>query len=251
MKSIDTHVHFLVSKVAEPDWAEIAFAVSAARTDGVDILCVAEHLDALHYESLITGIFDELRLGGSSLAPGILRLDNGLILCSAAEVALKGGGDVGLHCAPKQLLAMDKARGAYSLSELIEYTTPFSEGALLVAHHYFWANKSFAELPHFAHKIDAVELPAKDLARTNDYTQLAQQLNLPMIGASDAHTWVQIGSCRSQFETSGDHDFDHGQLKRLVRDGALRAKPLEQAAERVRISRLLRDNLEAKAAASC
>jgi histidinol phosphatase-like PHP family hydrolase len=250
MKSIDTHVHFLVSKVAEPDWAEIGFAVRAARSDGIDIICVTEHLDAVNYEALVRGIFDEMRLGGTLIRPGVLQLDDGLILSSAAEIALKGGGDVGLHCSPQQLLALDRAKGAYSLADLVEHIAPFKDEVLLVAHHYFWANKSFAELPMLAQHVDAVELPAKDLAHTQDYVELAQRFDLPLIGASDAHTWVQIGSCRSHREVVSSGDFSHEELKRWVRGNELRAVPLEQAAERVRISRLLRDNLDARAA-SC
>lgn len=249
MNNIDTHVHFLVSKAAEPDWAEIGFAVRTAHGDGVDIICVTEHLDAVYYEALVKGIFDEMRLGGTLIGPGVIKLENGLILSSAAEVALKGGGDVGLHCSPQRLLALNKTKGAYSLTELVEYVSPFADESVLVAHHYFWPTKSFAELPALAHRIDAIELPAKDLVHAQDYQELSLQFNRPLIGASDAHTWVQIGSCRSQCEITIEHGFNHGELKRWISGGALRAAPLEQAAERVRISRLLRDNLEARAVA--
>lgn len=251
MKTIDSHVHFLVSKVADPDWAEIAFSVRAARGDGIDVICVTEHLDAVHYGALIRGIFEERRLGGTLVGPGVLRLDDGLTLSSGAEVALKGGGDVGLHCAPERLLALDTAKGAYSLAGLVDVVAPFADEAVLVAHHYYWSNKSFAELPALSAHVDAVELPAKHLARAADYAALAAQLAKPLIGASDAHTWVQIGSCRSECDVAGDGGFSHALLKQWIRDGGLRAVPLAQAAERVRISRLLRDNLEARAVAAC
>ncbi len=246
MKNIDTHVHFLVSKVAEPDWTEIGFAVRAARSDNIDIICVSEHLDAVHYEALVRGIFIEGRLGGTLIGPGVLKLENGLILSSAAEIALKGGGDVGVHCAPDRLLALDRGKGAYSLAELLELVSRFADESVVVAHHYFWGGKSFAELPVLASRVDAIELPAKDLSRSQDYSNLALRLGRPLIGASDAHTWVQIGSCRSLYEAGNDDEFSHAQLKQLVRGDYLRATPLSHAAERVRISRLLRHNLEAR-----
>lgn len=248
MKSIDTHVHLLVSKVAAPDWAEIAFTMRAARGDGIDVLCITEHLDAVHYVTLVRGLFDEKRLGGTLVGPGVLQLDDGLVVSSGAEVALKGGGDVGLHCSPDRLLALDRAKGAYSLSELIANVAPFADEAVLVAHHYYWSNKSFAELPAMADRIDAIELPAKDLARAEQYSQLAQQLDRPLIGASDAHTWVQVGSCRSHCDSASDAEFSPRVLKSWLHKRELHAVPLAQASERVRISRLLRDNLEAKAA---
>lgn len=243
MNRIDLHVHFLISKVAPPDWQDLAFLVESARNDGLDILGVAEHRDALHYQTLIDGLFSELRLGGTLIAPGVLRLENGLILSSAAEVALAGGGDVGVHAAPERLLALKSEKGAYTIGELLAALGE-DTGTTVVAHHYFWNNKSFAGLDYVADRLDAVELPAKDLAKADKYRELALVLDLPLVGSSDAHTWVQVGSCRSEVGVDVAHQFSHELLKYLVRQRRLSAVPMEQAAERIRISHLLRDQLE-------
>jgi hypothetical protein len=249
MTSIDTHVHFLISKVAEPDWRELAFFVEAARGDGLDHICVSEHLDALHYESLVRGIFEEMRLGGEMLHPGVIRLGNGLVLSSAAEVALRGGGDVGVHARPEVLLALRREKGAYTVRELLDGLVADVDRVAVVAHHYYWANKSFDGLSENASRIDGLELPAKDLRNEERYRSLSASLSLPLIGASDAHTWVQAGSCHSVIADGDSLVLDHGTLKRLMRKGALTATPIEHADERVRISKLLRQHMENAVAA--
>jgi hypothetical protein len=248
MKHIDTHVHFLISKLARPDWEDLSFLVEVARTDGIDLLCVSEHRDSVHYEELVIGIFEELRLGGEVQATGVVRLESGLVLSSAAEVALKGGGDVGVHCCPRKLLSLNKEKGAYSLEELLGAVSDVDE-ASVVAHHYYWPNKSFAEIDRLARRLDALELPAKDLANSARYEALAERCELPLIGASDAHTWVQVGSCRSVVQVDDLDAYDHSVLKSWFSDGCLRAVPMDHASERVRISKLLRNRMESRAAA--
>lgn len=244
MFAIDTHVHLLVSKAAKPDWDEIAFATQAAGNDGLTTLCITEHLDALHYPALIRGLFLEQRLGGRLLSPGVLKLANGLCLSCGAEVSIGGGGDIGVHAEPEVLLGLDQRKGAYSLADLIGTLRSQPSPFAMVAHHVYWPGKSIAALTRQARNLDALELPAKDWEHVDQYLELAADLALPVVGGSDAHTWIQIGSARSIAQVAPDEQFSPGRLCRLLKDGAIRAQTLASAAERIRLSGILRTRLD-------
>jgi hypothetical protein len=247
MFAIDTHVHLLVGKAAPPLWDEIAFATTVASADGLAVLCVTEHLDANHYPALVRGLFGTLRLGGRLLSPGSLLLDHGLLLSCGAEVALEGGGDIGVHAAPQVLLELDRRKGAYSLAALLAALRAQPAPFALVAHHVLWPRKAIDGLARHAGALDALELPGKDAARAEAYRSRAAELDLPMVGGSDAHTWVQIGSARSVVAAAGIgiEAFSPSLLRSLLRDNAIEAQVLDAAPERVRISSLLRGRIEA------
>ncbi|PJD91621.1 MAG: hypothetical protein CK424_06230 [Legionella sp.] len=94
---IDTHTHLFLTKESKPDWKSINFYFDIARMKDLDVVCCTEHLDAIHYSHLLNDLFLNNILGGELLDEGVVRLPNGLIATSGAEVALSGGADVGLH----------------------------------------------------------------------------------------------------------------------------------------------------------
>jgi len=243
---IDTHVHLLVSKAAPPLWEEISFTADVARQDGLDVICITEHLDAQYYPDLVHGIFLEGKLGGELRAPGVVRLENGLILSSGAEIALCGGGDVGVHAAPEILLALRREKGSYGLGELLATLPTESNALAVVAHHYYWPGKCIAGLADYTDRIHAIEMPAKDLDNAQRYSDLAERLNLALVGGSDAHTWLQVGSCRSDGDLDVAETFDPEHLRSMMIRRALQVRPLPAAAERIRMSKIFRTRLESQ-----
>lgn len=245
---LDTHVHLLVSKTAAPDWPEIRFTAEAARRDGLDVLCICEHLDAVHYPTLMRGLFDDLRLGGRILRPGILRLENGLVISAGAEVSLAGGGDVGVHAAPEVLLSLDRRKGAYTLAALLAELDRRGAERAMVAHHVYYGSKWIAELPAVGARLDAVELPAKDLGAADRYVALAGELRLPMVGGGDGHTWIQVGACFTDLQDEMLPDaagFSPHAFRQALARRHVRPVPVAGADRFLRMSRLYRDRIEA------
>lgn len=240
---IDTHVHLLISKTAKPDWAEIAFTTEVAVTEGLHVICVAEHRDALHYSELIEGLFFENKLGGELIEPGMLSLPNGSILSSAAEIALKGGGDVGVHASPEVLLSLRPEKAAYSLEELLAELHPHRHDVTVIAHHVFWKNKGIAELRQCAGLVDGLELPAKDLAQEVRYRALADELGLALVGGGDAHTWPQVGQCRNQLLVDSNPHFNRSVLKSAIRERDFTVVHGADVVSRVRLANMLRKRM--------
>ncbi|RQR51938.1 hypothetical protein DIE07_29615 [Burkholderia sp. Bp9002] len=248
---LDTHVHLLISKTARPDWDEIRFTLDAARRNGLDVLCICEHLDAVHYPDLLEGVFDANRVGGERLAPGVLRLESGLLLSSGAEVSLRGGGDAGVHAPPDVLRRLERQKGFYALPQLLDVLKAGGGETAVVAHHVYFGRKWIDELPVVGKQLSAIELPAKDLASREKYELLAAQLELPMVGGGDGHTWLQIGACHTEIDEAEWPDasvFSIARLKDALK--RYRAEPVAVAgADRlVRMSRIYRQRLEQAAA---
>lgn len=241
---IDTHVHFLVSKEARPNWEEIKFATEVARYEGLSLLCICEHLDAIYYPELMDGLFIKRLLGGDLIEPGVLRLSNGLILSCGAEVSIEGGGDIGIHASVATILSLNRSKGAYSLQELLSKLSESSDTTLAVAHHVYWPRKWIENLSDSAPQLDAIELPAKDLSQTSRYDALGHDLKLPIIGGGDAHTWLQIGTCYSEVPLDESEFSGREILKSLMQQRRLMAVPLADASRRVKLSGLLRSHIE-------
>jgi hypothetical protein len=247
---IDTHVHLLVSKAAPPDWQEIPFMLDSARRDGLDVLCICEHLDAVHYPDLMRGLFIERRLPGTLLRPGVYRLENGLVISAGAEVSLRGGGDVGVHATTDLLLSLNRQKGFYSLPELLVLVAGQGDRCAAVAHHVYYGTKWIADLPKVGGRLDAVELPAKDLASRDKYRSLSGDLGLPLVGGGDGHTWIQIGACYTELD-DGDlgsaDDFSVPAFKAALKRRHVKPVPVPGAERFIRMSRIYRERLDAAA----
>lgn len=218
--NIDTHVHLLLTKDSSPSWREIKLVAEVARAKGIDALCITEHLDARYYEQLVKGIFFEKRLGGQIVSPGICVLDNGLILTSAAEVSIKGGGDIGVHTDPDTLLSLDKEKGIYSLDSLCNVLTARNQPYVLVVHHIYRPGKWVSLSDEQVEKIDALELPAKDVNLLDKYRCYRIVLDIPSVTGSDSHTWAQIGAGYTNFpnkeNSNGEVSLTFSELKQMI-----------------------------------
>ncbi|AJX35245.1 PHP-associated domain-containing protein [Burkholderia oklahomensis] len=243
---LDTHVHLLPSKSASPDWDEIRFTLDAARRDGLDAVCICEHLDATHYHALLADLFERNVLGGAPLSEGVLRLPNGLTVSAGAEVSLRGGGDAGVHASPSTLRALDPQKGVYSLPALLDALEAAGEPYAIVAHHVYFNHKWIDELPSAGRRLDAIELPAKDLGASDRYRSLASQLELPLVGGGDGHTWLQVGACYTFFPDdawSSGADFSVQRFKDALKARHAEPVPIPGADRFIRMSRLYRDRI--------
>ena len=117
---IDTHTHFLPSKSSTPDWKNISLYFDMAVNNDIDVLCYTEHLDAINYSSLLQEIFISNKLQGDIMGDGIIKLKNGLIVSSGAEISIAGGADVGVHANASTLLQLNTNKGFYTLESLVQ-----------------------------------------------------------------------------------------------------------------------------------
>lgn len=241
---VDTHVHLLVSKSARPDWQEIEFCFEVARRDGLDALCIAEHRDADGYEELIEGIFLRPKFDGQILEPGVILLANGLVLSSAAEVAIRGGGDIGIHTSPEKLLAIPKDKGIVSGIELLEMLSRDASEYVAVLHHLLIPGKWPIDVEAWGIKVDAIELPGKQLESETEYRSIAEKLSKPIVGGSDSHTWIQIGICRTELLDSTELYFSPKMFKASLAECQVKALPITNSARFVSLSKLYRARLE-------
>lgn len=240
---IDSHVHLLSEKRSPPRWNDIRLTVDAAATLGLDVLCIAEHRDATCYEELVQAIFTHGALGGVSVHPGVRVLDSGLVLSSAAEIALRTGGDVGVHAAPEVLLALRRDKGAYTLAELVEELDATGQPHLVVGHHLYWNGKWISALDAYPRHLHAIELPAKDLGNAERYAMLSERAGLPTVGGSDAHTWLQVGACCTRIDAGDAERFSVSWLKDVIATGRARPEPSPGAARLVMLSEVYRRSL--------
>lgn len=189
---IDTHTHFLPRKNSTPDWKTINFYFQVARHHDLDVICFTEHLDADFYESILNSVFEENCFSGEIIDDGIIRLPNSILLSSGAEISLTEGADVGLHAKPSILKKLNKEKGFYSLDSLVETLESLCSNYVLIAHHLFKTGKWIDDFNKKSALIDAIELPAKDIAQEDKYRELSFLTDKPFVAGSDSHTWLQL-----------------------------------------------------------
>jgi hypothetical protein len=195
---LDAHVHLLLSKQQSPDWEAIERTLMVAKVDGLDAICVTEHIEADAYQSLMEGLFVQGALAGSVQENGRLSYQ-GVAIFPGAELELASKVNVGVHTDLEGLLALKRDVGAYTLdslhADLMRRDKPFK----LVAHHILWPGKTCDDLAALSRYVSAIEVPAKDLANAQRYVALAAVLGLDTTGGSDTHTFIQVGACRTVF----------------------------------------------------
>lgn len=204
---LDTHVHLLIDKQAVPDELQIRMTFKYASRQHLDGLCVMEHLDADHYPRLMTALFEENQLGFERCGDA-LRTDDGLHVYPGAEVAIKGGGDVGVHASVRALLSLERSKGFYGVESLREALHRTGEPFVMVAHHMLLPNKRLAELEKHPALVDAVEVPGKDPGAREAYLSRARNDHLPVLSGSDAHVWIQVGAGSVRIPGNGGDQLD-------------------------------------------
>jgi histidinol phosphatase-like PHP family hydrolase len=243
---IDTHSHLLYSKEAAPDWKAINFHFNMAKVSGLDVVCVTEHLDALHYSELINSLFQQNCFAGEILEDGIIQLVNSVIISSAAEVSLKGGADVGLHVKPTVLQILNKNKGYYTLDTLVDEVASLTDDYIIVGHHLYRPGKWIEDIEEKAKFLDAIELPAKDIVQSKKYESLRISLDKPFVAGSDAHTWIQLGvghTIIKEEEYKEKYIFNIKSLKRAINDNKLSVQILSESEKIIQMSGMYRQYL--------
>lgn len=236
---IDTHTHPLMGKDAKLNMDVVKFNIHVAEIKKIDVLCITEHLDAIHYRDLVKSIFIENQLGGKQRSGGIIEISDSLLLSSGCEISIRGGADIGVHTAPEVLFALNPEKGFYTPRTLHVALKELTDDFIMVAHHLYNPGKWIDSLEEDISLFDAIECPGKDIDREQKYKSLATSLGKPAVSGSDSHTWIQLGVGRTIVDLDREN-FNIKSFKKSIRSNNLKIKYLSNAKENVSLSKLFR-----------
>ena len=193
LKRIDTHSHPKISKHFAFDPGAVTRMIGMARRVGLDGLAMTEHFHATAYWDVhnhLTATFPER--GGVFWA-------GDLALIPGAEVNIREGAHVIVLGEVAELRRLDESfpqrlseHYEPTLREFLNVTDDF-ELARIGAHMF----RRTKELGKFAaadlKRLHALEINGKDFGTEVMLLAQARALNLPIVGGSDAHHWLQTG----------------------------------------------------------
>jgi len=193
----DLHVHTKVSKVIPFRMSYFLRAVSRARYLGHQGFALTEHFHSIDYWQTMNWL--ALRF---PYIEGRLSIFSDFNVLTGAELTLADHADVTLIGPLESLAWLDK-QFSPSLSEgqfpyLKDVIEPaHTAGLIIIGAHPTRPVKRLTDIdPEILAKLDALEVSGKDMAShpANEIVgQLASELNLPVVGGSDAHLWAQVG----------------------------------------------------------
>jgi PHP-associated len=216
VKRIDTHTHPKISKHFAFDPGAITRMASMARRVGLDGLCVTEHFHAREYWAI-----PEHLERTYACQRGVFWSDD-VALIPGAEVNIREGAHVIVLAEVAELRRLDAAfpdrlseRYEPTLREFLDVTDDFDVAR--IGAHMFRRGK---ELGKFAaadlRRLHALEVNGKDFGTEVMLLAQARALNLPIVGGSDAHHWLQAGVRHTLLHT--DDISLHGVIK-TIREG--------------------------------
>ena len=193
LKRIDTHSHPKISKHFAFDPVAVTRMIAMARRVGLDGLALTEHFHATAYWDVhqhLAATFPEREgvfwAGDLALIPG-------------AEVNIREGAHVIVLGEVAELRRLDESFPSRlsecyepTLREFLDVTDDF-ELARIGAHMF----RRSKELGKFSaadlKRLHALEINGKDFGTEVMLLAQARALNLPIVGGSDAHHWLQTG----------------------------------------------------------
>ncbi len=237
---IDTHTHVLLTKESPFDWKAVKFHFDIAKAQGLDVVCLTEHMDALHFNELYQGLFLENCFEAVEREDGTIQLPNSLIIAAGTEIPLKGGGEVGLYTTMKALNSLNKENGYYTLDSLVDKLINISEDYVLVGNHLCNPDKWIVGIEQKADSLDAIEILPKHSHLRNRYEELSNSLRKPLIAGSDSHTWIQFGLGYTNLDIA---EFSLRNLKQAVIDNKFTISIHPDSEKMTHISEMYRKHL--------
>jgi predicted metal-dependent phosphoesterase TrpH len=193
LKRIDTHSHPKISKHFALNPAAVTRMIEMARRVGLDGLALTEHFHATAYWEVHQHLAATFPERGGVFWAGDLALIPG------AEVNIREGAHVIVLGEVAELRRLDESfprrlseHYEPTLREFLDVTDDF-EIARIGAHMF----RRSKELGKFAaadlKRLHALEINGKDFGTEVMLLAQARALNLPIVGGSDAHHWLQTG----------------------------------------------------------
>ncbi len=193
-KRIDFHTHAKPSKRLPFSLDAFWWTVSQARQTELDAFVLTEHFHAPDFWTMYDILCQTV-----TYDDGVLLVDDQLCVLTGAELGVSEGCDILLLGTLDQLGRFSQGLCA---SPVTGYKPPFDEalevarrhGLLMIGAHMYRCGKELARLGQARlRRLDALELNGKDFFNDAAVRDEARRLNLPVVGGSDAHVWLQVG----------------------------------------------------------
>jgi len=193
LKRVDTHTHPKLSKHFAFDGRRVARMVRMARRVGLDAMALTEHFHATGYWEVAAHLDRTY-----PARHGIYWADD-LALIPGAEVNIREGAHVIVLGEVAELRRLDAAfpeplSGGYEprLGEFLDVTEDFEVAR--IGAHMFRVGKELGKFrPDDLRRLHALEVNGKDFGTEVMLLAQARALDLPIVGGSDAHHWLQVG----------------------------------------------------------
>lgn len=196
---IDFHSHVKISKKSafQPDYFEQM--IEEAKLNGLDAICLTEHFNTIRFfdvydylDAHYRYIDDYYDVNGFKVFPGM-------------EVDVKEGGHTLVIGQRQSIRTMREQLNPYttkdnfiSIDQLNEWVKV--NNCLFIGAHFYRESTPLIHLTdQQLHYFDALDLNGKDLfsydmtSYQEKLTEVADRLNLPIVGGSDTHHFLQYG----------------------------------------------------------
>ncbi|WP_058308351.1 PHP domain-containing protein [Gracilibacillus massiliensis] len=241
---IDFHSHVKISKKSMFMPAYFKEMMEEAKSNGLTALALTEHFNTTRFFD-IYHFLDE----NYSYTEGFYNIE-GLKLFPGIEVDVKEVGHILLIGDRKDVISIRKELEAHVPEENF---IPFNElmdladqyGVLKIGGHPYRQSTPLAEnvSKDQLKRLDALDLNGKDLyakgidSCKKELEALADELELPIVGGSDTHQFLQYGSIVNQFE---DECSTSDELKQLITNRKYQIQIAEQLPLKVKSATLVK-----------
>jgi hypothetical protein len=201
LKRIDTHTHPNISKHFPFNPQIIPRMVARGRRAGLDAIALTEHFHARQYWKI------HEHLEATYPCERGVFMAEGLTLVPGAEVNIREHAHVIVLGEVPELRRLDRAfpeplsRGYEpTLREFLDVTDDFDLAR--IGAHMFRRQKELGKFPASdLRRLHALEINGKDFGLETMVLVQARALDLPIVGGSDAHHWLQLGVRHSLVHT--------------------------------------------------
>ena len=218
---IDFHIHAKLSKKVEFSMDYLLKTIGEAKKEGINAFTLTEHFNTHHFFDIYDTLDQSYEyidqyydIEGFRLFPGMevdIQEGGHILIIGDREPIRKVRRILNVHEEEKYFIPMQK---------LLEICRPYE--LLKIGAHPLRESNCLERLPKELFKqLDALDLNAKDLNHGGEemYKKvhaLAQQVNLPVVGGSDTHHFLQAGSIMNIFEEKCD---TLQQIKDCIKEG--------------------------------
>ncbi|OON96071.1 MAG: hypothetical protein ATN36_06445 [Epulopiscium sp. Nele67-Bin005] len=196
---MDFHCHILLTNTAPFNIDLFEKTIRQSKKMGLNALAITEHMSALHFEQ----IFDYL---DKTYTYKNLYFDlDGFRIYTGMEIEIENRGHILVIGYKNDIIKLRKILlktyidDVPTLEQLLAETRSYNI-FIIGAHPYRFGRELTTINELSLRKLDAFDLNGQDIDRRNDTEYLAQSLNVPLVGGSNTHLYIQAGVIQTHFE---------------------------------------------------
>lgn len=197
---IDLHVHSKITRNIEFNLKHFEKICKVAKFNGLTAIALTEHFDVINFKDVYEKIKEKYEYKYDYFDV------NGLKVFSGIEIDVKGNAN---------LLVIGNLENVYELRDMFpeeiseedyieinELNRIAKEKNMLIigAHPFRKKHPLYTYDRLYVTGLDAVELNGKDILLKDKMYEYAEDLNMPIVAGSDAHTIFQIGTVKTHIE---------------------------------------------------